>query len=119
MENNNSFIIEDIYEPINFQMKNKKGEIFDCQTQFRTTEENIKIEKLINPVIPRYDKNEKLLNEAELNETKSERTTKAMVIFAGKDVKFWRQFSDNAIALTIETINKHEAGKYKKKQGAK
>lgn len=116
---NNSFIIEDIYEPIKFGMKNSKGEIFECQSRFRSTEENIKIEKLMQPAIPHYDKDDNLINEKEVNETKSERVIKAMILFAGKDFNFWSQFSDNALSQTISKISEMENEKYKKKPGKK
>ena len=42
----NDLIFKDIYEPIKFKMINFKGEEFECQTQFRTMEDNIEMEKL-------------------------------------------------------------------------
>jgi hypothetical protein len=113
------FIIEDAYEPIEFGIKNKEGEIFECQTLFRTTEENIKIEKLMRDPIPHFDKNDNLINEDEMNKTKNERLIKAIVIMAGKDEVFWKQFSNNALSRVLDYIRDSEEEKYKKKQGKK
>jgi hypothetical protein len=111
MENN--LIFEDIYEPIKFQMKNFKGEIFDCQTQFRTMEDNIEMEKLTKI---EYDEEGNIkTQDGGINE----KTLKMMVRMCGQTEEFWKQFSSEAIINVINKVRELEKEKYKKKADLK
>jgi hypothetical protein len=112
MENKmNDLIFEDIYEPIKFQMKNKQGEIFDCETIFRSTEDNIKLEEISKY---EYDEEGKLKGSGY-----NKRTLEMAVIYCGMTEDFWKQFSSNAISKMITTLSNKEKEKYKKKQDLK
>jgi hypothetical protein len=104
-------IFEDIYEPIKFQMKNINGELFDCETKFRTTADNILLEKL-----GKYEYDEKMQL---IGEGYNERALKMAVIYCGKDEKFWEQFSGNSLNNMILKLAEKEKEKYKKKQVTK
>ena len=106
MEKN--LLFEDIYEPIKFQMKNIKGEIFDCQTQFRTLEDNIALEKLGKMEL---DENGNIKNGTSLNE----QTIEMMVKLCGQTIEFWKQFSDWAVLQIIQKITELEKDRFKKK----
>jgi hypothetical protein len=113
----NKFIIEDVYEPIHFQMKNLNGEIFDCVTKFRNTDTNVEIEKLSKlPSGIKLSKDGEVISIDENDkEPFNERLKKGMVLMAGKTPEFWGQFSQQAIIQTIKKINELETEKYKKK----
>jgi hypothetical protein len=105
MMENEILLFEEIYEPIKFQMKNSKGEIFDCQTQLRTIEDELKLEKIENSI-------------------RKEKTAlgvytklcEMITVIAGKDFNFWKTFSRDAIQATITKIMDMEKEKIKKKQ---
>jgi hypothetical protein len=103
-------IFEDIYEPIKFQMKNKAGEIFDCQTQYRSIKENIEIEKLGKI---KFDDNGNIIDS---DITVNEKSLKMMVLMCGQTEEFWSQFSDVAITTVITKIVELERDRFKKKQ---
>lgn len=104
-------IFEDIYEPIKFQMKNVKGEIFDCQTQFRSMEDNAEMEELTQI---EYDDEGNLINKG-INQ----KTLKMMVKMCGQTEEFWKQFSSDAIIQVINKVRELEREKYKKKADLK
>lgn len=134
-------IFEDIYEPIKFQMKNKSGEVFDCQTQFRSTADNIEIENLWKTENSKYNtkfralkndfktqlitqeefdiQNEKLEGMKADGEIMNEKTLTIMVKTCGQTIEFWGQFSTDALSAVLQRLMKIEAEKYKKKMDMK
>lgn len=102
-------LFEDIYEPIQFQVKNIKGETFDIETQFRTIEMNIEIEKLSGL---KHDKDGKIID---LGITENEKICKLMTLMCGKNDKFWSQFQPETVKAIMEKLYEKEKEKYKKK----
>jgi hypothetical protein len=91
-------LFEDIYEPIKFQMKNNKGEVFNCETQFRSIDVNLQIQKL-----SKDPKNQ------------LENAIKMMVLMCGQSPEFWGQFSDEKLLEVTQKVVEAERNKYKKK----
>ena len=108
MENN--LIFEDIYEPIKFQMKNQKGEVFDCQTQFLSVEDNMEIEKMVKL---EFDENGNI--KGQKDKSVNEKLLELMVKQCGQTQEFWRQFSYNGLTTLMSRLNELEREKYKKK----
>ena len=109
----NDLIFKDIYQPVKFKMINFKGEEFECQTQFRTMEDNIEMEKLTRI---EYDEEGNVkIQDGSINE----KTLKMMVRMCGQTEEFWRQFSSSAIIDVINKIRELEKEKYKKKADLK
>ena len=111
----NDLIFEDIYEPIKFKMVNVKKEEFECQTQFRSIENNIELEELTKIEYDekghiKYDENQKSINKKNL---------RMMTIMCGQSEEFWGQFSNDAIIKVINKIRDLEQEKYKKKADLK
>jgi hypothetical protein len=103
-------IFEDIYEPIKFQIKNRDGEVFDCQTQPRTIKDNIEIEKLGQI---KFDDDGKIIDS---DVTVNEKSLKMLVLMCGQTEEFWSQFSDVAVTAVIQKIVELEKERFKKKQ---
>jgi hypothetical protein len=102
-------IFEDIYEPIKFQMK-KGDDVYDCQTRYRTIQDNIEIEKLGKI---KFDDDGNMVDG---DITVNEKSLKMMVLMCGQTEEFWGQFSDMAITTVITKIVELERERFKKKQ---
>jgi hypothetical protein len=103
-------VFKDIYEPTKFQMINIHDEKFDCETIFRTVEDNLKLEELSS-----FEYEDGKLKGEKYNK----RALLMAVLYCGKDEAFWKQFSSDALNKMITELSKREKEKYKKKQEEK
>jgi hypothetical protein len=75
-------LFEDKYEPIKIELKNRKGEVFEVETLFLTSEQERAIELIMkDPNI----------------ETMTDKSYKVLEIKFGKKAQFWKQFSNDLI----------------------
>lgn len=88
-------IFEEAFTPIVFGIKNAKGEIFNIESKFISTDKSVDIQKMAK-ALSEYEKIPE--DERDLEEM-IKKIKSMLIILCGHDDKFWGQFS-------IVTLNK-------------